>query len=186
MAIETPPPALGTPCPDFRLPGVDGRLHARDDFGASPVLVVMFICNHCPYVQAVEDRLIRLGRELGPRGAQLVGICANDAATYPDDAFDKLAARARSRGYSFPYLHDETQEIARAFGAVCTPDIFVYDRSRRLAYRGRIDDSWKDEAKVQRHELAEAIEALLAGQAPPAVQRPSMGCSIKWRERGGG
>jgi peroxiredoxin len=181
MAVETPPPALGTPCPDFRLPGVDGKTHARDDFAASPVLVVMFICNHCPYVQAVEERLIRLGREVGPRGAQLVGICANDAVSYPDDAFDKLAARARARGYSFPYLHDETQEVARAFGAVCTPDIFVYDRARRLAYRGRIDDSWKDEAKVQRRDLAEAIEALLAGHPPSPEQRPSMGCSIKWR-----
>jgi peroxiredoxin len=181
MAVETPPPSLGTPCPNFRLPAVDGKTYARDDFAAAPVLVVMFICNHCPYVKAVEDRLIRLGRELGPRGAQLVGICANDAVTYPDDGFDKLAARWRERGYGFPYLHDESQEVARAFGAVCTPDIFVYDRDRRLAYRGRIDDSWKDETKVQRRELAEAIEALLAGRAPSAEQRPSMGCSIKWR-----
>jgi peroxiredoxin len=181
MAVETPPPVLGTPCPDFRLPGVDGRTYARDDFASAPVLVVMFICNHCPYVKAVEDRLIRLAREVGPRGVQLVGICANDAATYPDDAFDKLAARWRERGYGFPYLHDESQEVARAFGAVCTPDIFVYDRARRLAYRGRIDDSWKDEAKVQRRELAEAIDALLAGRAPAPDQRPSMGCSIKWR-----
>jgi len=181
MAVETPPPVLGTPCPDFRLPGVDGRTYARDDFAAAPVLVVMFICNHCPYVKAVEDRLIGLARELGPRGAQLVGICANDAATYPDDAFDKLAARWRERGYGFPYLHDESQEVARAFGAVCTPDIFVYDRARRLAYRGRIDDSWKDESKVQRRELADAIEALLAGRTPAPDQRPSMGCSIKWR-----
>jgi peroxiredoxin len=181
MAVETPPPALGTRCPDFRLPAVDGRSYARDDFAASPVLVVMFICNHCPYVKAVEDRIIRLAREFGALGAQLVGICANDAATYPDDAFDQLAARWRSRNYGFPYLHDETQEVARAFGAVCTPDIFVYDRDRRLAYRGRIDDAWKDEAKVQRRELAEAIEALLAGKTPSSAQRPSMGCSIKWK-----
>jgi peroxiredoxin len=181
MAVETPPPALGTPCPDFHLKAVDGKTYARDDFAGARVLVVMFICNHCPYVQAVEDRLVRLGRELGPHGAQLVGICANDAVTYPDDAFDKLAERARARNYSFPYLHDETQEVARAFGAVCTPDIFVYDQARRLAYRGRIDDSWKDEAKVQRRDLAEAIEALLAGKAPAPNQRPSMGCSIKWK-----
>jgi peroxiredoxin len=181
MAVETPPPALGTPCPDFRLPAVDGRSYARDDFAASPVLVVMFICNHCPYVKAVEDRIIRLAREFGSLGVQLVGICANDAVTYPDDAFDQLAARWRGRNYGFPYLHDETQEVARAFGAVCTPDVFVYDRERRLAYRGRIDDSWKDEAKVQRRELAEAIEALLAGKTPSPAQRPSMGCSIKWK-----
>ena len=180
MAIETPPPELGAPCPDFRLPAVDGRAYARDDFAASPVLVVMFICNHCPYVKAVEERLIGLRREYGARGVQLVGVCANDAASYPDDAFDELAARWRARDYGFPYLHDEAQSVARAFGAVCTPDIFVYDGARRLAYRGRIDDSWKDESKVTRRELAAALDALLAGDKPVATQRPSMGCSIKW------
>ena len=112
---------------------------------------------------------------------QLVGICSNDAETYPDDAFDQLAARWRARGYGFPYLHDEPQTVARAFGAVCTPDIFVYDRDRRLAYRGRIDDSWKDESKVTRRELATALDALLEGGKPGVAQRPSMGCSIKWR-----
>jgi peroxiredoxin len=182
MAVETPPPELGAPCPDFRLPAVDGKTYARDDFAGKPVLVVMFICNHCPYVQAVEDRLIRLARELEPKGAQFVGVCANDAAHYPDDAFDKLAARWRERGYGFPYLHDEAQDVARAFGAVCTPDIFVYDAERKLAYRGRIDDSWKDESRVTRRELAEAIEALVEGKRPSPEQRPSMGCSIKWRQ----
>jgi peroxiredoxin len=181
MAVETPPPELGAACPDFRLPAVDGRTYARDDFGPSRVLVVMFICNHCPYVKAVEDRIIHLAREYGPRGVQLVGICSNDAATYPDDAFDKLAARWRERSYGFPYLHDEPQTVARAFGAVCTPDIFVYDAARRLAYRGRIDDSWKDEGKVTKRELAAALDALLAGEKPAAQQRPSMGCSIKWK-----
>jgi peroxiredoxin len=181
MAIETPPPELGAPCPDFQLPAVDGRVYARGDFAGSPVLVVMFICNHCPYVKAVEDRLIALAREHGPRGVQLVGICSNDAKEYPDDAFERLAERWRERGYGFPYLHDEPQTVARAFGAVCTPDIFVYDRDRRLAYRGRIDDSWKDASKVTTRELAAALDALLAGQRPPALQKPSMGCSIKWR-----
>jgi peroxiredoxin len=181
MAVETPPPELGAPCPDFRLPAVDGKTYARDDFAAKPVLVVLFICNHCPYVMAVEDRLIQLARELGPEGVQFVGVCANDAQSYPDDAFDKLAARWREKGYGFPYLHDDAQEVARAFGAVCTPDIFVYDKDRRLAYRGRIDDSWKDAHRVTRRELAEAIAALVAGQRPSREQRPSMGCSIKWR-----
>jgi thiol-disulfide isomerase/thioredoxin len=142
----------------------------------------MFICNHCPYVKAVEDRLIRLAREFEPRGVQFVAVCANDAENYPDDAFDKLAARWRERGYGFPYLHDEGQDVARAFGAVCTPDLFVFDRERRLAYRGRIDDSWKDESRVTRRELADALEALVAGRAPAREQRPSMGCSIKWRQ----
>jgi peroxiredoxin len=182
MAVESNAAVTGAACPDFRLPGVDGRTYARDDFGGAPALVVMFICNHCPYVKAVEDRIIGLAREFGARGVQLVGICANDAASYPDDAFDKLAERWRAKSYGFPYLHDETQDVARAFGAVCTPDIFVYDRDRKLAYRGRIDDSWKEPAKVTRRELAEALEALLAGRRPGAEQRPSLGCSIKWKE----
>lgn len=187
MAVETPPPELGAACPDFRLPAVDGRTYARDDFASARVLVVLFICNHCPYVKAVEDRIIRLAREYGPRGVQLVGVCSNDAASYPDDAFDRLAQRWRERGYGFPYLHDEAQSVARAFGAVCTPDVFVYDAgegaagARRLAYRGRIDDSWKDESKVTQRELAGALDALLAGRKPAVPQRPSMGCSIKWR-----
>jgi peroxiredoxin len=183
MAVETPPPELGAACPDFRLPAVDGNTYARDDFAARPVLVVMFICNHCPYVKAVEGRLIALGREFEGQGVQFVAICSNDAETYPDDAFDKLAARSREKGYPFPYLHDEAQDVARAFGAVCTPDIFVYGpgEDRRLAYRGRIDDSWKDEGRVTRRELAEALAALVAGGKPAAEQRPSMGCSIKWR-----
>jgi peroxiredoxin len=182
MAVETPPPELGAACPDFRLPAVDGKTYARDDFAGRPVLVVMFICNHCPYVKAVEDRLIGLAHELESKGVQFVGICANDAQSYPDDAFDKLAARWREKGYGFPYLHDEAQDVARAFGAVCTPDIFVFDKERRLAYRGRIDDSWKDEARVTRRELAAALEALIAGKKPSPEQRPSMGCSIKWRQ----
>jgi peroxiredoxin len=182
VAIETPPAELGAPCPDFDLPAVDGRRYARQDFDGAEVLVLMFICNHCPYVKAVEGRLIRLARELEPRNVRFVAVCSNDAETYPDDAFEQLAARWRERGYGFPYLHDESQAVAKAFGAVCTPDIFVYDRARKLAYRGRIDDAWKDEGQVRRRELAEAIEALLAGQRPPAEQRPSMGCSIKWRK----
>jgi peroxiredoxin len=183
MAVETPPPQLGTECPRFRLPAVDGKTYALEDFAAAPVLCVMFICNHCPYVKAVEDRLIRLARELGPRGVQFVAICANDAETYPDDGFDKLRERWQEKGYGFPYLHDESQAVAHAFGAVCTPDIFVYGPDRKLSYRGRIDDSWKDESKVTRRELAEALEAALAGRPAPAPQRPSMGCSIKWRQQ---
>ena len=181
MAVETPPAELGAACPDFRLPGVDGKTYARDDFAAKPVLLVMFICNHCPYVKAVEDRLLRLARELEPRGVQFVAVCSNDSETYPDDAFDKLAARWRDKGYGFPYLHDDSQDAARAFGAVCTPDIFVYDQARRLVYRGRIDDSWKDESKVTRRELAAALQALVDGGPVAKEQRPSMGCSIKWR-----
>jgi peroxiredoxin len=193
MAVESSQPVLGSACPDFRLPAVDGKVYGRDDFAASPVLVVMFICNHCPYVKAVEDRLIALQREFAAGGqtapdVQLVGICANDAASYPDDAFDKLRERWEAKQYGFPYLHDESQAVARAFGAVCTPDIFVYDRpnpaslQRQLAYRGRIDDSWKDPGKVTRRELHQAVVALLNGQRPASDQKPSLGCSIKWRQ----
>jgi peroxiredoxin len=185
MAVESSQPSLGSACPDFRLPAVDGKSYARDDFSAAQVLVVMFICNHCPYVQAVEDRLIALQRRFEGRGVQLVGICANDATAYPEDAFDKLRERWLLKEYRFPYLHDESQQAARAFGAVCTPDIFVYQQDgagmARLVYRGRIDDSWKDPSRVTRQELADAIEALLAGDRPSAEQRPSLGCSIKWR-----
>ncbi|HXJ35224.1 MAG TPA: thioredoxin family protein [Candidatus Eisenbacteria bacterium] len=173
--------ALGTPCPDFHLRSVEGATVARDDFRAKPALVVMFICNHCPYVQAVEDRLIALARDYAPKGVQVVGICSNDPTHYPDDAPPKLLARWRAKGYGFPYLVDESQDVARAFDAVCTPDIYVYDRARRLAYHGRIDDNWKDAAAVKRHELRAALDAVLAGTAPSREQLPSLGCSIKWK-----
>ena len=175
---------LGTPCPDFRLPTVDGGTLGRDDVRDKPVLAVLFICNHCPYVQAVEDRMTGLAREYGPRGVQLVGICSNDPTDYPDDAPAQLLARWRDEEYGFPYLIDGSQDVARAFGAVCTPDIFVYGSDRGLAYHGRIDDSWQDASRVTRRELAAAFDALLAGRAPAAEQHHAIGCSIKWRKVG--
>jgi peroxiredoxin len=181
MAIESEPIALGTPAPPFRLPGVDGRAHSLDDAAGAKAAVVMFICNHCPYVQAVENRLIALGRELGPKGASFFAIMPNDVRRYPDDHPDRLRERAEGKGYPFPYLYDESQEVARAYGAVCTPDIFVFGPDRKLAYHGRIDDSWKNEAAVTRHELRDAIQAVLDGRAPSPDQIPSMGCSIKWK-----
>jgi len=174
--------SLGTTCPDFRLRSVDGKSVARDDFRGKPVLVVLFICNHCPYVQAVEERIVQLRRDYGPRGVQLVGICSNDPTDYPDDRPERLLQRWREKDYGFPYLLDETQDVARAFNAVCTPDIYVFDAERRLAYHGRIDDHWQQPAKVKRRELAAALDALLAGRAPTREQQASIGCSIKWRK----
>ncbi|HSV07138.1 MAG TPA: thioredoxin family protein [Candidatus Binatus sp.] len=174
--------SLGTTCPDFRLRSVDGKSVARDDFRGKPVLVVLFICNHCPYVQAVEERIVQLRRDYGPRGVQLVGICSNDPTDYPDDRPERLLQRWREKDYGFPYLLDETQDVARAFNAVCTPDIYVFDAERRLAYHGRIDDNWQQPAKVKRRELAAALDALLAGRAPTREQQASIGCSIKWRK----
>jgi peroxiredoxin len=173
---------LGSPCPDFRLRSVEGKTHARDDFRDKPVLVVLFICNHCPYVQAVEDRIVQLRRDYAAKGVQLVGICANDPTDYPEDRPAKLLERWRQKDYGFPYLVDETQTVARAFDAVTTPDIYVFGPDRTLAYHGRIDDNWQQPAKVKRRELAEAIDALLAGRQPSRQQQHSIGCSIKWRK----
>ncbi len=170
---------LGTACPDFTLPGVDGRLWSLRDFHC-PSLLVVVMCNHCPYVQAVDDRLNDLAKAYKGRCA-VVGINANDAATYPEDSFEAMGRRAAAKGYAFPYLWDEEQRVARALGAVCTPDFFLYDSHRRLAYRGRLDDNWKDPAHVTRQDLKEAIDRVLAGEEPLETQFPSMGCSIKWR-----
>lgn len=172
---------LGTACPDFTLPGVDGRLWSLRDFHC-PALLVVVMCNHCPYVQAIDDRLDALARAYAGRCA-VVGINANDAVTHPDDSFAAMQARAQTKGYAFPYLWDEEQTVARALNAACTPDFFLYDSHRRLQYRGRLDDNWKDASRVTRQELQEAIEGVLAGREPLEVQQPSMGCSIKWRSR---
>lgn len=182
MPVQTPAPVLGTPCPDFTLPTVDGaRRVSRDDFAAAQLLLVVFTCNHCPYAQAVEQRVIDLAKSQPPGRLAVVAICANDAESYPDDAPAALARRAVEKAYPFPYLHDEDQRVATAFGAVCTPDFFLYGPRRTLAYRGRLDDSWKDAGKVTRKELQAAIDLVAAGKAPPVEQHPSLGCSIKWR-----
>jgi peroxiredoxin len=181
MPVATPAASLGSPCPDFALPDVFGQLRRRDEVLTGPARLVVFFCNHCPYAKAVEDRLIALQRELGPRGLSTVLICANDPTDYPEDAPDALRARAEEKAYPFPSLIDETQQVARAFDAACTPDPYLFDGAGRLVYRGRIDDNWKRPAAVTRHELREAIEAVLAGRPVPSTQHPSLGCSIKWK-----
>ena len=180
MALTfTPQAEFGDACPDFHLPGVDGKKHSLKEFSNGHALVVMFICNHCPYVQAVEERLIQLGHDLKKWDVNVVAICSNDAQSHPEDSFENMQKRAKEKNYSFIYLHDETQEVAKTFGAVCTPDFFVYDKRLKLAYRGRLDYSWKDPSRVSKRELYEAV-LLLEKEMPLTDQTPSMGCSIKW------
>lgn len=183
MALTyTPNPELGTSCPNFSLPATDGQIYSRDGLtskNGQPVkaLLVMFICNHCPYVKAVEQRLVKLGEEFAGRPVSIVAISANDGERYSEDSFEKM----KLKNYPFPYLYDESQSVAAQFGAVCTPDFFLYDRNLKLSYRGRLDDSWKDAALVRSRDLAGAIESLLQDMQPNLEQRSSMGCSIKWK-----
>jgi peroxiredoxin len=176
----TPQAEIGSSIPDFKLPGVDGKTYSLSDFKNAKALVFMFICNHCPYVKAIEDRLIELGKDLKALGVAVIGICSNDSSEHPEDSFENLKKRALEKNYSFVYLHDEDQEIAKAFGAVCTPDFYVYGNDRKLAYRGRLDDSWKDASKVKKRELFSAVENILKNKEISEKQVPSMGCNIKW------
>lgn len=182
MALTfTPQDEMGTPLPSFKLPAVDGKNYSDSDFKSASPLLVMFICNHCPYVKAIEDRLIQLAHDLKKMDIATIAICSNDSEEYPEDNFENLKKRWLEKNYSFPYLHDETQTVAKAFGAVCTPDFFLYDKNRRLAYRGRLDDSWKDASKVTKRELLEAARMIKEKGKAPSDTRPSMGCSIKWK-----
>jgi peroxiredoxin len=181
VAIQSAPVETGLPCPQFDLPAVDGTRHTLSSYASSDALLVAFICAHCPYVQAIEQRLIDLPKSFKKSELAVVGICSNDAQGYPEDAPGALYERSKAKEYTFDYLVDESQEVARAFGALCTPDFFLYDSARRLYYRGRLDDNWKQPQAVHRHDLAEAVRSVLAGKPAPAVQVPSMGCSIKWR-----
>jgi peroxiredoxin len=173
---------LGKSAPNFELRGIDGKLHALASFKGKKALVVMFICRHCPYVVAVQDRIAALAKEFTPKGVQFVGINSNDTEKYPEDSPENMKLQAKTVGFDFPYLVDETQEVAKAYGAVCTPDIFVFDQEFKLRYRGRIDDSWKDPTKVSKKDMREALEALVAQRKVSDDQIPSMGCSIKWKQ----
>lgn len=173
---------LGTPAPPFALPDPAGKVHDLDEFAGTPALLVAFICNHCPYVKHIIDDFVAFAREYGPRGLAIVAISANDAEAYPDDAPPAMAEVAARHGFSFPYLHDATQRVALAYEAICTPDFFLFDRDRRLVYRGQYDDSRpRSGTSVTGADLRAAVDAVLAGQAPASQQVPSMGCSIKWR-----
>ncbi len=173
---------LGTPASDFSLPGTDGKTHSLMSFGDKRILVIIFMCNHCPYVKAVLRRLINLQSEYAERSVQLVGISVNDVTKHPEDSLEKMKELAEKKKLPFPYLYDESQASAKAYDAVCTPDIFVYGVERTLKYRGRVDDNWQHPDEITRHDLKDALEALLTDQDVNDDQVSSMGCSIKWKE----
>jgi peroxiredoxin len=185
--------ALGSPAPPFRLPDPDGRLHALEDFGAARGLVVAFLCNHCPFVQHVAAPFAQFARDYAPRGIAVVAISSNDVVSHPDDDPPHMARFAREHGFAFPYLYDESQAVALAYEAICTPDLYLFDAGRRLYYRGQFDGSrpyteWDVKLGWPRNmvardgrDLRAACDALLAGEPAPANQVPSAGCSIKWR-----
>lgn len=183
VATQTPICEFGRPADDFRLNDFDGKPVALADVRGAKGTLVMFICNHCPYVRAVIDRAVRDARELQARGVGVVAIMANDYGRYPDDAPDRMREFARTHGFTFPYLVDETQDVARAYGAVCTPDFFGFNADLELQYRGRIDASRNNPAPPDAHrELFEAMVGVAESGHGPAEQHASMGCSIKWRD----
>lgn len=173
---------LGTPAPEFALPDTDGKTVALADFANAPALVVAFICNHCPYVKHVRDAFNRLAREYQQKGVAVAAISSNDVANHPEDSPAKMKEEKKAAGYSFPYLYDESQAVAKAYRAACTPDFFVFDKGRRLVYRGQMDASRPGNGKPNDGaDLRAALDALLAGKAPSIEQVPSIGCNIKWK-----
>jgi peroxiredoxin len=173
---------LGTKAPDFSLVNVDGRTVSLESFQGTPALLVMFICNHCPFVIHVAEELARLGNEYQTRGVGVVAINSNDATTHPSDSPERMVAEAEDRGYHFPYLYDETQQTAQLYRAACTPDFYVFDADQRLVYRGQLDDSRPDSGiPVTGKDLRAALDAVLAGKPVADEQRASLGCNIKWK-----
>lgn len=178
---ETPICDFGRPAPEFSLPGTDGKTYALRDVRGPNGLLVMFICNHCPYVKAVRDRIIRDARDLKAHGVGTVAISSNDVTDYPEDSFDNMKRLAAELKLPFPYLYDEAQVVAKSYGAVCTPDFFGYNKDLKLQYRGRLDESRKDAVPNARRELFEAMKQIAQTGEGPREQIPSIGCSIKWK-----
>jgi peroxiredoxin len=173
---------LETIAPDFSLPDTNGKVVSLDDFSGKPALLVAFICNHCPFVKHVAAGFAKLAKEYQKRGVAVVAINSNDAENYPDDSPEKMAEEVKIRGYTFPYLYDETQETAKAYGAACTPDFYVFDEDRKLVYRGQMDSSRPSSGQpVTGEDLRAALDAVLDGQSPSVKQKPSIGCNIKWK-----
>ena len=181
MAATPPVCDFGAPAPDFDLPATDGRRYRRDTLVGPNGLLVMFVCNHCPFVKAVLDKIVRDARDLEPHGIGSVAICSNDAADYPEDSFENMKALAERMRFPFPYLWDETQAVAKSYGAVCTPDFFGYNGKLALQYRGRLDDSGRSPKPDAARELFEAMVQVARTGQGPRRQTASIGCSIKWR-----
>lgn len=173
---------IGDKAIDFSLPGTDGRVYTLSNFVLAKAIAVIFTCNHCPYAQSYQDRIISLQKEYDQKGLRVVAINPNDSENYPEDSFDAMVGRAKEKKYNFPYLRDETQGVAEAYGAEVTPDVFLFDHMKILRYRGRIDDSWRDPQKARSQDLKNAIDAVLAGKEPPVKEARAVGCSIKWKE----
>lgn len=173
---------LGTKAPDFSLVNVDGKTVSLGDFADAPALLVVFMCNHCPYVIHIADQFAQFAHEYMARGLAIVGISSNDVANYPADSPEQMVAEAENRGYPFPYLYDETQEVAQSYRAACTPDFFLFDKHQQLVYRGQFDSSRPDSGiPVTGEDLRSAVDAVLGGKKPPEQQKPSLGCNIKWK-----
>jgi peroxiredoxin len=174
--------SLGTRAPSFRLPDPHGKVVASDEFSGAPALLVAFICNHCPFVKHIQSSFTAMAKEYQARGSAIVAISSNDAVSFPEDGPEKMADEIQAAGYTFPYLYDESQDVARAYGAVCTPDLFLFDRQQRLVYRGQFDGSRpKNDVPVTGADLRAAFDAVLEGRLVPGDQNPSVGCSIKWK-----
>ncbi len=173
---------LGTAAPDFSLPDTSGKQVTPADYKDAPALLVIFMCNHCPYVKHIRSALADFAREYQPRGLAVIGINANDVSTHPDDSPEKMVQEVKTTGYTFPYLYDETQEVAKRYQAACTPDFFLFDKDRKLVYRGQFDDSRpRNNIPVTGKDLRAAVDAVLKNEPPSAEQKPSMGCNIKWK-----
>ena len=172
--------ALGSQAVDFNLKSVDGKHYRLEDFADKKALVVVFSCNHCPYVQAYEDRMVKLQHEYTGKGVTLIAINSNHDHDYPEDSYEKMVERSREKGFNFPYLRDESQDIARKYGAICTPHVFAFDQQRVLQYKGRIDDN-RNPSEVKTRDLSNALDAILLGRKPNVQETKPFGCSIKWK-----
>jgi peroxiredoxin len=177
--------SLGQKAPDFNLPGIDGKNHAPADYKDAKLLVIVFSCNHCPYVVGSEERMKRFVTDYSPRGVQMVAINSNESENHPTDSFEHMVRRAKERGLNFPYLRDETQDVARAYGALRTPHFYVFDAERKLRYTGRMDDNPRTPGAEKTHELRDAVDALLAGHQPAVPVTNPIGCNVKWKGKDG-